>query len=86
MGLKPPDSESFQGTRLRLLYLRFAPLLGRAVGRTPGSILDLDVLLNAGENVPHFGDLVLHQTFVGVSDLQPIDERDGSYAVVAVVY
>ena len=44
------------------------------------------ILLGQGENVPHLGDLVLHQIFVGVSDLHLTDERGGSYIVVAVIY
>jgi len=49
-----------QRTRMCLMFLHVAPSLGGGVGRTSDSILNLDVLLNTGENVPHLGDLVFH--------------------------
>ena len=70
-----------------LLFLHFAPLLGGAVGKTPGSILNLDILLGAGEDGPHLGDLVFHQMFVeGVGDLHPTDERDDNHFAITVIH
>ena len=41
-----------------------------AVGRTLGSILNLNILLGASEDVSHLGDLVFHQMLVeGVCNL-----------------
>ena len=52
------------GTKLHLLFLRFAPSFAGAVGRNVGGILNLDVLLGAGEDLPHLGDLMLRQVLV----------------------
>ena len=42
-----------------------------AVGRTLGSILNLNILLGVRDDVPHLGKLVFHQILVeGVDDLQ----------------
>ena len=75
-----------RGTMLRLLFLQFALSLGGAAGGTPSNIFNLDVYFWAGKNASHFSDFMLHQIFVGVGDLHPIDECGGSYIVVAVIY
>jgi len=63
------------------------PLAWGIVGRTSGSILNLNILLGASDDVPHLGDLMFHQMLVkGVGDLQPTDERDGSHVVIAVIH
>ena len=55
--------------------------------RSPSCLLYLNVLLNLNKNIPHPGDVILHQMFVeGIDDLQPIDEGGGGYILVAVVY
>ena len=46
--------------RLRLMLLHFALSLGGVVGRTSGSILNLNTLLGASEDVPHLSDFVFH--------------------------
>jgi len=70
-----------------LLFLHFAPLLGGAVGKTPGSILNLNILLSVSEDVPHLGDLVFHQMLVeGRGDLHHTDERGGNHVVIAVIH
>ena len=62
------------------------PLLGGVVGRTSVSILNLTILLDASENVPHLDDLMFHQMFVKrVRDLQSIDEHDGSDVIIVVI-
>ena len=66
------------------LRLRLLPLDEGSTA--PGRILDLDVLLSAGEDVSHFGDFVLHQVLVGVCDLQLTDERRSNHVVVAVIH
>jgi len=58
-----------------------------AIGRTPSRIFDLHVLLRPDENVPHLGDIVLHQMLVEqVGDLQPTGECSGGYVFIAVMY
>jgi len=39
------------------------PCLG-AIGSTPRCFLDLHVLLRSDEDVPHLGDIILHQMLV----------------------
>ena len=56
-----PTRSLLWGTRLYLLSLIFAPMLGGAIGRNSGDILNLDILLGADEDVPHLGDFTLHQ-------------------------
>ena len=52
-----------------------------------GRILDLDVLLSPREDVPHFGDFMLHQVFVKiVGDLQPAGERNSNHIIIAVIH
>ena len=66
------------------MFLHFAPSLGGAVGRTPGSILNLNILLGS-----HFGNLVHHYMFIlveRVGDLQPINERGGSHVVIVLIH
>ena len=63
------------------------PSLGGAIGKTSGSILNLNILLSASEDNPHLGDLMFHQMLVErVVDLQPTDERGDSQVVVAIVH
>ena len=63
------------------------PTLGRGIGYISGCTLHLDVLLNLREDVPYFGDLMLHQVLVeGVGDLQPTDERDSSHIVIVLIH
>jgi len=68
-------------------YFGFSPLtLFRGeIGRSPSHLFDMHVLLRPNENVPHLGDIVLHQMLVQ-GDLQPIDECSGDYILIAVVY
>jgi len=35
-----------------------------AVGRNSGDILNLDILLGAGKDVPYFGDFMLYQVLI----------------------
>ena len=58
-----------------------------ATGCGPSRLYYLDVLLSPDEDIPHLGDVILHQIFVeGVVDLQPIDKGDNGYILIAVVY
>ena len=51
------------------------------------SILNLNILLGASEDVSHIGDLVFHQVLVDrIDDLQPTSERDGSHIVITVIH
>ena len=68
------------------MFLHFILSFGRAIGFVLGNILDLCVFLSPRKDVPHPSDFMLHQMFVGVADLQPIDERKGSHIVIAVIY
>jgi len=59
----------------------------RATDFDPSSILNLYVFLSSREDVPHPGNCVLHQVFVErVRELQPNDERCGSYVVIIVIH
>ena len=51
-----PTRQLLWGIRPFLLSHRFMPMLEEAIGRNSGDILNLDVLLGAGEDVPHLGD------------------------------
>ena len=63
------------------------PLLGRAVGATTCSILNLDVLLGTSENIPYLCDFKLHQMLVErVNDLYPTNGCSGENVVLAVIY
>jgi len=53
---------------------------------TPGRILDLNVLLYTGEDVPHLSDFILYQVLVRVGDLQPSDKHCGSQVVITVIH
>jgi len=42
---------------------------------------------SSDEDIPHVGDIILHQMFVeGVGDLQPTDEGGNDYILIAVVH
>ena len=57
------------------------------VGRTFGSILNLNILLDASEDIPHLDDLMFHKMFVeGVGDLHPTYERNDNYVIIAVIH
>ena len=59
-----------QGNKLWFLFFHFILSFGRATGFAPSSTLNLHVFLSSREDVPHFGDFILHQVFVeGVRDL-----------------
>jgi len=75
-----------QWNRLRPLFLYFTPSLGEWLAELR-SIFNLNILLDASENVPHLGDLVFHQMLVeGMGDLQSTDERGGSHFVITVIH
>jgi len=60
---------------------------GRAIDCVSGRILDVDVFLSPREDVPHFGDFMLHQVFVKiVGDLQPAGERNSNHIIIAVIH
>ena len=47
----------------------------------------MDVFLRSDEDISHFGDVILYQMFVeGIGNLQPINEGNGGYVLVAIVY
>ena len=70
---------------LRLLDL--GPLSHGVTGYGPNHLFYKDVLLHLDKDIPHLGDVVLHQMFVeGVCDLQPIDEYGSGYVLVIVIY
>ena len=72
---------------MRFLFIHFAPSLGGVAGRIFDSILNLNILLGASEDVSHIGDLVFHQVLVDrIDDLQPTSERDGSHIVIIVIH
>ena len=55
--------------------------------RTSSRLFDLHVFLHPDENVPHLGDIVLHQMLVKrVGNLQPTDECSGEYIFIVVVH
>ena len=63
------------------------PLSRGATGRGLSRLFYLDVLLSPDEDIPHLGDVILHQMFVErVSNLQPTDEGDSDYVFFIVVY
>ena len=62
-------------------------ILSRGTASSPSYLLYLDVLLSLNKNIPHPGDVILHQMFVkGIGDLQPANEGDGGYVLVTIVY
>ena len=69
------------------LASRCQGLISGAAGCSLSRLFYFDVLLSPNEDIPHFGDVILHQMFVEViGDLQPIDEGSSGYALVVVVY
>ena len=75
------------GDKLWLQLLLCILPLERAIDYVSYHILDLNILLNPREDVPHPDDFMLHQVFVeGVGDLQPTDERNDSHVVIAVIH
>jgi len=75
-----------RGNRLWFLVRPFIPSFWRANGFVSGSILDLYVYLSPREDVPHPGDFLLYQVFVGVGDLQPIDEHNDSHVIAVAIH
>jgi len=71
------------------LWLLLLPLSfpQRAIDCASARTLDLDVLLDVEEDVPHLGNFVLHQVLVeGVDNLHPTNERRGSHVVIVVIH
>ena len=72
---------------LWLQLLSLGALSWRAAECSPGYFFYLNILLSPNKNIPHPGDVVLHQVFIeGIGDLQPADEGDGDHILVAVAY
>ena len=65
-----PNSGSSLKQQVMASTFPLADLFGRVVGCALGHILNLDILLDLKEDVPHLGDFVLHQVLVeSVGDL-----------------
>ena len=59
------------GLWLRLLEL--GTLVSKTTRRSLSGLFYLDVLLSPNKDIPHPGDVILHQMFVeGIGDLQPL--------------
>ena len=55
--------------------------------RQPSRLFNLYVLLCPDKDIPHLGDIVLHEMFVKrVGDLQPTDDGNNVYVLITVVY
>jgi len=64
-----------ESNRLWLWLFPLAILFWGAVGCALGCVLNLDILLDPEEDVPHLGDFVLHQVLVErVGGLQTTNE------------
>ena len=62
-------------------------LVSGATGRGPSRLFYLNVLLIPDEDIPHLGDVILHQMFVeGVGELKSTNEGGSSYVLVAVAH
>ena len=58
-----------------------------ALGCALGHVINLDILLDPKEDIPHIGNFVLYQVLVErVGDLQLIDERCRRNVFIAVIY
>ena len=75
--------DSSSGELCRLLDL--GVLFRGATGGSSSPLFNLYILIFPDKDIPHLGDIVLHQMFVeGVNDLQPTDKSDSGYFFVTV--
>ena len=77
----------FLSGELWLQLLKLGALSRGVAGYNLSRLFYLDVLLSPNQNIPHLGDVILHQLFVEeIGELQPTDKGSGSYILIAVVY
>ena len=71
-----------EGTVASVLDLR--ALSPEATGGSPSRLFNLYILLHPNKDIPHLGDVILHQIFVeGVSDLQLPDEGGSGCVLIS---